>query len=75
METAEQEMKGLGGDENDGELELKAGQDEFEEGSGAVGTPDAGRVERRIDEAEISGDVAGPLLPEMAGGNPVVPHV
>lgn len=68
-------MKGLGGDENDGELELKAGQDESEEGSSAVGTPDAGRVERRIDEAEISGDVAGPLFPEMVGGNPVVPHV
>lgn len=31
MEAAEQEVKGLGGDEDDGELKQKAGQSEVEE--------------------------------------------
>lgn len=61
MEAAEQEVKGLGGDEDDGELKQKAGQSEVEEACGFIEAPDAGRVQRRIYIAEIGGDVSGPL--------------
>ncbi|KAH6802248.1 hypothetical protein C2S51_033694 [Perilla frutescens var. frutescens] len=72
MEAAEQEMKRLGDDEDDGELKLEAGQGEVEEVSGAGGTPDAGRVQRRIHVAEISGDVSRPLLPAIPTRYPIV---